>query len=68
MKGPAMTETISLDTMRWKRAIAKRAAKPAKSYMDVFCQVEHETGGELDNDEFTRRVEERCKALGISTN
>lgn len=60
-----MAEPESIDTLRWKRAIAKRAARPSKTYMDVFCQVEHETGGMLDNDEFTRRVDERCKALGI---
>jgi len=60
-----MTEVICIDTLRWRRVMAKRAGRTARTYMDVWCQVEHETQGMLDNDEFTRRVEERCKALGI---
>jgi hypothetical protein len=62
-----MAEVESIDTLRWRRAIAKRAGRPARNYMDVFCQVEHETGGTLDSEEFTRRVDQRCRALGIKS-
>ena len=54
-------------TDKYLSACGRRARKPARTAMDVFCQIEAETGGQLDNDEFTRRIEERCKALGIKS-
>ena len=54
-------------TAKYLSACGRRARRPARTEADVFAQIESETGGMLDSDEFTRRIEERCKALGIRT-
>lgn len=62
-----LIRTPFTQTAKYLAACRRRAKRPTKTYGDVFAQIESETGGMLDNDEFTRRVDERCKALGIPT-
>ena len=50
---------------KYLAACRRAASKPATRYLDVMAQIEAETNGALDNDELSRRVEDRGKALGL---
>lgn len=66
MRREERPEAMDEDLERYFAAFAERTRRPARTYSDVLWQVEFETHAGLDSDEFTRRVDERAKALGIT--